>query len=404
MTVAIVLGAQWGDEGKGKLVDVLAARSDVIVRFQGGANAGHTVWTDQGKLVLHLLPSGVLHPHTTNIVATGCVVDPITLADEIKEVEARNVLLPAGRLLVSRRAHMITPIHRAVDRLTGGAIGTTGRGIGPAYGDRVLRRGIRLGDALDGDLGALLETQRDAWKAACGCSASELPEVGRCLAELRPALERVDMFLADTEAAISDALRNGRNILYEGAQGALLDIDHGSYPFVTSSSTAIGGAFTGGGVFLEFERRIGVCKAYSTRVGNGPFPTEIHGPQGDFLREQGHEYGATTGRPRRCGWLDLHLVKLAARTSGYTELALTKLDCLTGVDPIRVATHRTQHDEPVYRDLRGWKASIAQVQDFRHLPPECRAYIDLIEDQTGISVSLVSTGPHRDQLFEREVR
>jgi adenylosuccinate synthase len=402
MTATIVLGAQWGDEGKGKLVDVLAARADVVVRFQGGANAGHTVWNDQGKIVLHLLPSGVLHPHTQNVVATGCVVDPITMADEIAEILAKKITLEAGRLLVSRRAHMITPIHRAVDRLTGAAIGTTGRGIGPAYGDRVLRRGIRLGDALGPELGPLLGAQRDAWSCATGCSTADLPEVDRCLEELAPALDVLRPYLADTEDAIATAWREGRRILYEGAQGALLDIDHGTYPFVTSSSTSIGGAYTGGGVFLDFTRRIGVCKAYTTRVGNGPFPTEIHGPLGEALRERGHEYGATTGRPRRCGWLDLHLVAQAARTSGYTELALTKLDCLSESDPIRVATGRDDAGMPVYRDLPGWKGSIADAADFSHLPPAARAYIAFIEEQTGIPVTMVSTGPYRNELIEKE--
>jgi adenylosuccinate synthase len=395
MPATIVLGAQWGDEGKGKVVDALARESDVVVRFQGGANAGHTVRYGAITRILHLLPSGVLHPHTLNVVATGCVVDPLALAEEIASLSEAGSCLGPERLLVSLRCHLVTPVHRAVDRATGATIGTTGRGIGPCHGDRVLRRGIRLGDALQGDLAVLLEAQVRAWAPLV------LPTVDAMMADMAPALERLRPYAADTEAALAAALTRGDRILYEGAQGALLDVDHGTYPFVTSSSTAIGGAFTGGGVWIEFGRRIAVSKAYTTRVGNGPFPTEIAGDQAEALRERGHEYGSTTGRPRRCGWLDLPLLAQALRTSGFTEIALTKIDCLTGLDPIPVAVGRDPGDTPVYRRLEGWEADLGEVRRWVDLPAACQRYVEFIESALGIPVALVSTGPHRDQLIVR---
>ncbi len=395
MPATIVLGAQWGDEGKGKIVDALAHESDVVVRFQGGANAGHTVHHAGVTRVLHLLPSGVLHAHTRNVIATGCVVDPLALAAEIGDLGAAGFPLAPERLLVSERCHLVTPVHRAVDRATGAAIGTTGRGIGPCHGDRVLRRGIRLGDALEGRLPDLLSAQAAAWPGV------PYPSTEAMLEELAPALDVLRPHAADTEAVLATAIAERARILYEGAQGALLDIDHGTYPFVTSSSTAIGGAFTGGGVWVEFPRRIGVSKAYTTRVGNGPFPTEIIGPGANALRERGREYGATTGRPRRCGWLDLPLLARAARTSGYTEIALTKLDCLTGLQPVPVAVGRNAEGLPVFRDLDGWADEIDEVRAWGDLPPACRRYVEFVETTLGIPVVLVSTGPRRDQLLAR---
>ncbi|MBN1336912.1 MAG: adenylosuccinate synthase [Deltaproteobacteria bacterium] len=395
MPATIVLGAQWGDEGKGKVVDALASASDVVVRFQGGANAGHTVQHAGVTSILHLLPSGVLQPHTRNVIASGCVVDPFALLEEIRTLVESGTELAPGRLLVSGRCHLVTPIHRAVDQATGGAVGTTGRGIGPCHGDRILRRGLRIRDALDGFLEERLAAQIASW----GAGSLGLDEPALLAAQMAPVLETLAPYVADTEAALAEALARDERVLYEGAQGALLDIDHGTYPFVTSSSTTIGGAFTGGGVWVTFERRIGVVKAYTTRVGNGPFPTEIEGPTAEFLRERGREYGATTGRPRRCGWLDLPLLAQAVRTNGYTEIALTKIDCLTGLDPVRVATGRDPDGAPVYREMEGWGSDIGEVRDWDDLPRACREYVGFIETALGVPIALLSTGPGRDQLL-----
>ncbi len=403
MTTCIVMGSQWGDEGKGKVVDLLARGADVVVRFQGGANAGHTIWHGQRKVVLHQLPSGVLTPGCLNLVGNGSVVDPERLVEELAELAAIGVRPGPDALAVSSLAHLVTPIHKWVDGLAGGHIGTTGRGIGFAYADKARRVGVRAGALLDGTLATAIAQQLEQhqpWLDAHDPGAG--PELLRRIELFTRACDQLRPFVRDIRPELHDALQAGSNVLYEGAQGALLDLDHGTYPFVTSSSTAIGGALTGTGVYTPFEHRFAVVKAYTTRVGNGPFPTELHGPIGEDLRARGHEYGATTGRPRRCGWLDLHLLREAARTSGYSGIALTKLDCLSGLPELRVATGRDADGQPVYATLPGWSEDILGAPSLEALPANARAYLDFITEQLGVPISILSTGPDRDQTLVLE--
>ena len=403
MTTCIVMGSQWGDEGKGKVVDLLARGAHVVVRFQGGANAGHTIWHGQRKVVLHQLPSGVLTPGCLNLVGNGSVVDAGLLLGELAELAAVGVVPTPATLAISSTAHLVTPIHKAVDAIAGGHIGTTGRGIGFAYADKARRVGVRAHALLDGSFGqAMLDQleQHRPWleahdPGACDELLRRIELFTRDCDQLRP-------FVRDIRPELHSALLAGRNVLYEGAQGALLDLDHGTYPFVTSSSTAIGGALTGTGVYTHFDHRIAVVKAYTTRVGNGPFPTELHGYLGEDLRARGHEYGATTGRPRRCGWLDLHLLREATRTSGYSGIALTKLDCLSGLPELRVATGRDAAGHPAYATLPGWSEDILGASDHRSLPANARAYLDFITEQLGVPISILSTGPDRDQTLVLE--
>ena len=361
MSNCIVMGSQWGDEGKGKLVDLLAAKARAVVRFQGGANAGHTIIAGNRKYVLHLLPSGVLTPGCVSVIGTGCVVDPDELAAEIDLLATQGVILTPKNLIISHQAHLVTPAHRELDKSEGSRIGTTGRGIGPAYADKARRTGLRA-ESLTGKLGS---------------------------------------YVGDATQAIAEIARAGGNILYEGAQGTMLDLDHGTYPFVTSSSTTIGSAYSGGGVYLEFDWRIAVIKAYATRVGHGPFPTELTDKTGTWLQEQGREFGATTGRPRRCGWLDLHLLKRAFVISGFNYIALTKLDCLRGLESIHVATDRSGDDEPTYKVLPGWHDDIRNCRTFAALPSACREYVDFIEGELGQPVGIISTGPDRAETIVR---
>ncbi len=403
MSTCIVMGSQWGDEGKGKVVDLLAREADVVVRFQGGANAGHTIWHGDRKVVLHQLPSGVLTPGCLNLVGNGSVVDLELLVDELADVAEAGVVPTAESLAISSLAHLVTPIHKRVDAIAGGKIGTTGRGIGFAYADKARRVGVRASALVDGSLHqAMLEQleQHRPWldshdPGACDELLRRIELFTRAFDQLRP-------LVRDIRPELHSALQAGRNVLYEGAQGALLDLDHGTYPFVTSSSTAIGGALTGTGVYTAFDRRIAVVKAYTTRVGHGPFPTELHGALGDDLRARGHEYGATTGRPRRCGWLDLHLLRHATRASGYNGIALTKLDCLSGLPELKVAVDRDASGEPVYATLPGWEQDILGAPSLEVLPANARAYLDFITDQLGVPISILSTGPDRDQTLVLE--
>jgi adenylosuccinate synthase len=403
MTTAIVMGSQWCDEGKGKVVDLLARGAEVVVRFQGGATAGHTIWHGQRKVVLHQLPSGVLTPGCLNLVGNGCVVDLELLVGELAEIAAVGVEPTPASLAISSLAHLVTPIHKAIDAIAGGRIGTTGRGIGFAYADKAQRIGVRAVALVDGSLHqamlAQLEQHRPWLEAhdpgACDELLRRIELFTRAFDQLRP-------FVRDIRPELHSALLDERNVLYEGAQGALLDLDHGTYPFVTSSSTAIGGALTGTGVYTPFHHRIAVVKAYTTRVGHGPFPTELHGPIGEDLRARGREYGATTGRPRRCGWLDLHLLREATRASGYTGIALTKLDCLSGLPELRVATGRDARGEPVYATLPGWSQDILGAPSLASLPANARAYLDFITEQLGVPISILSTGPDRDQTLVLE--
>lgn len=396
---AIVLGAQWGDEGKGRVVDILAADSEVVVRYQGGANAGHTVFADGNKYVFHLLPSGVLHPEALNIIAHGCVVDPIALAREIKGASDAGILISPKNLIISAGAHMVTPAHRFMDSLLGGHIGTTGRGIGPAYSDRAQRTGIRLSSILDGSLRRLWGAQALHYRRVTErLHEKEFPDLDAQTNLMMAAAKLLQPYIGDTAAAIRSAIWRGKNILYEGAQGALLDLDQGSYPYVTSSNTTIGSAYSGGGVFLEFDRRIAVMKAYATRVGNGPFPTEQNNETGEFLRGRGKEFGATTGRPRRCGWLDLHMMKPVFAANGFNEIVLTKIDCLAGLDKIFAAVGRDDEGKPVYQAFAGW-GDVAGTRLYGKLPAECRKFVEFIKDYLRVDVTMISTGPRREQII-----
>jgi len=398
----IVTGAQWGDEGKGKVVDALADRVDMIVRFQGGANAGHTIVFDGRRFVLHLLPSGVLSPGKMSVIGNGCVVDIEQLAEEIREVREAGFEITPETLALSDKAHVVTPSHRHADRLQAGWIGTTGRGIGPCYTDKTRRHGIRLGAVLDGSFEQRLLAQTAAWQREVDAPEdAPFPEAGADLLRMEDALVEVAPFIADTREMIHEAAEAGREILFEGAQGALLDVDHGTYPFVTSSSTTIGGAFTGAGVFLEFKNRIGVVKAYTTRVGEGPFPTEQDNAAGEVLRTRGSEFGATTGRPRRCGWLDLPLLREAAVTNGYNALVLTKLDVLSGLETIPVAVGRGADGAAVYDERPGWEEPLDSAASDEDLPGACRDYIAFIEDALDVPVDMASCGPDRCQTITR---
>ncbi len=401
----IVLGSQWGDEGKGKITNLLAERADLVARFQGGANAGHTVVIGEQTLILHQVPSGITSKGAMNVIGNGCVIDLIGLADEIRELREAGVEVSPDNLMLSSKAHLVTPVHRLIDGLRGGRIGTTGRGIGPCYSDKARRTGIRAESALDGTLTERYEKQvQECREVLETWHAGEVDDVEVALSSdaLVEAAAEIAPYIGDAAETISKAYQAGKSVLYEGAQGTFLDIDHGTYPFVTSSNTTIGGAFTGTGVFIEFGRRIGIVKAYTTRVGNGPFPTELTNDLGVKIRERGHEYGATTGRPRRCGWLDLDLVRRATIANGFNEIALTKLDVLSMLDSIDVALSYDPEGRPEYRTLQGWATPIDDVRKFDDLPELCRAYVTFIEEQIGVPARTVSVGPERDQTIIRE--
>lgn len=426
MPAAVVIGAQWGDEGKGKVVDILAADADVIVRYQGGNNAGHTLVVDGQKTVLHLVPSGVLHEGKVCVIGNGVVVDPKILAGEIDALRARGFLRDDSLLRISDRAHVILPHHRAIDqareRLRGeGRIGTTGRGIGPTYEDKMARVGIRFADLVDPEVfeQALAATLREKNLYLREILGAEALDLDHTLAEYRALAERFAPHVGDTATFLHDALAAGRRVLFEGGQGTMLDIDHGTYPYVTSSNTTAGGVCTGSGVApRQIDTVVGIAKAYTTRVGSGPFPTELHGDLGERLRKDGDEYGATTGRPRRCGWFDAVVVRHAVRLNGMDGLALTKLDVLTGVDPIRVCVayeHRGRRIDafpaslavlrdvtPVYEDLPGWTEPITGARSIADLPASARAYVQRLEALTGVPALMVSVGAGREQTIVRE--
>jgi adenylosuccinate synthase len=416
----VIIGAQWGDEGKGKVVDLYTEFADVVVRFGGGANAGHTMVAQGQKLVTHLVPSGVLHGGKPCVLGGGMVIDPTVLLDEIAALKARGLLADDRDLVVSDRAHVIFPYHRAIDALRErgqGAIGTTKRGIGPAYESKTGRRGIRTGDLLRPDrLRALLARNLEE-------ANPTLVRLGGTALDLDPLLvdglawgRALERYLADTSVYLYRAYRQGRDILFEGAQGTLLDVDHGTYPYVTSASTVAAGACTGTGLGpTVIDTVIGICKAYSTRVGGGPFPTEIHGGLEERLRQAGDEYGATTGRPRRVGWLDLAALRYAVRVNGLAGLALTKLDVLCGVHPIRVCVGyrvagRTLEEipldpddiqvaEPIYEDLEGFTTDIQHVREFDDLPASVKRLIRRIETLGETPIVLISVGPSRAETI-----
>jgi adenylosuccinate synthase len=416
-----VLGAQWGDEGKGKIVDLLTAHFSIVARYQGGHNAGHTVYVNGAKFILRLVPSGILHPDITCVIGNGVVVDPKALFAEVDEL-AKNGIAVGNRIVISDKAHLILPYHRDLDLLSEARrgerkIGTTSRGIGPAYEDKIARRGIRVGDLNDPK--GLEENVRDNVTARNRLVQDTTMEWKPVLEELLKYAERLRPMIRDVSVLLADAMRAGQSIMFEGAQGTLLDIDHGTYPYVTSSNASIGGVCTGLGVPPRaIGRVLGVVKAYTTRVGEGPFPTELSGEMGNRLRESGSEYGAVTGRPRRCGWYDAVAVRYAARINGLDGLALTKLDVLDGLERIDICTSyrcggRTLKDfpsdvlqlaacEPVYESMAGWSAPTAGVRRFDQLPEEARKYIARLEEVSGVRASIVSTGSERDDTIVRE--
>jgi adenylosuccinate synthase len=416
----VVVGAQWGDEGKGKLVDVIAERADWVVRYQGGANAGHTVKIGDRGFVLHQIPSGILHPGVRCAIGNGVVLDPDTLFTEIDEL-VRDGVDVEGRLYVSDRAHLVLPYHKLVDGESAAskAIGTTGRGIGPAYEDKIARRGVRVLDLRHPErLRELVaagiahaNAQLTAFGSAKRASAEETVQL---LERLAP---RLLPLADDVGLAITRAQRAGAAVLLEGAQGSLLDVDHGTYPYVTSSNTTSGGAATGVGIApRSLDAVIGVVKAYTTRVGNGPLPTELDEPLASEMRKLGNEFGATTGRPRRCGWFDAVVVRYAARVNGLTGLAVTKLDVLDTLDKVALGTAyqvgSERHEEfpgdlqalegatPVYEWFDGWKTSTAGARKMSELPAAARRYLDRVRELAGTPIAYVSVGTKRDQIIE----
>jgi len=427
MPATSVIGAQWGDEGKGKIIDLIADRADVVVRFQGGANAGHTVIVEGEKFVFHLLPSGVLHEGKLNVVGNGVVVDPAVLLDEIEQFESRGLKL-RERLLLSGAAHCVMPYHRVIDGLQEGEkagvkIGTTGRGIGPAYADKANRSGIRLWDLVDEDrlrvrIHANVAEVNRFIVAVHGADPLE-PEA--LFETAREQGRRLAPMVKETGALLRKLLAEGKHVFFEGAQGVLLDLDHGTYPYVTSSNADSLGIAAGAGVPpAAVGHQIGVAKAYCTRVGSGPFPSELHDEIGERIRSGGSEFGATTGRPRRCGWFDVPAARYSAQLCGFEGLALTKLDVLSGmeeiglvvgydieglgrVDEYPVDTHLIERAKPVIETFPGWTENIRDVRSFDGLPANCRSFIDLICDRVGVPWELISVGPGRESTIIRSV-
>ncbi|RJQ52528.1 MAG: adenylosuccinate synthase [Nitrospiraceae bacterium] len=434
MSNIVVVGVQWGDEGKGKIVDLLTEKAHVVARYQGGHNAGHTVIIKNEKYVLHVIPSGVLHKGKTCIIGNGVVIEPMSLIEEIEGLKKRNIYI-GKNLYISGGSHVIMPYHTMLDGKNEEAkgskkIGTTGRGIGPAYCDKMSRTGFRMIDLLDGkgfreklkenlkDVNFLLENKFHNKKMSLEKVYSQYMRYAEYLAP----------FITDTVVLLNNLIEKGKNVLFEGAQGTLLDVDHGTYPFVTSSSASVGGVCTGLGVSpMKIDGIVGVMKAYTTRVGGGPFPTELNDKLGEEIRLKGGEYGATTGRPRRCGWLDFVSLKHAIRINGFTGIALTKLDVLDELDTLKVCTAYTYEDpykrcecskkgvacrftdmpqdsrvlegcRPVYKEIKGWKTSTQGVKKLKDLPRQARAYIDYISESLNVNIDIVSTGQRRDEV------
>lgn len=423
MSVVAIVGAQWGDEGKGKIVDIYTEFADVVVRYAGGPNAGHTLVVGDDKLVVRLLPSGILRPGTMSVLGQGMVVDPDVLLGEIDELVRRGHKDVTSRLVLSDRAHLILPYHVLVDTLretsapAGRAIGTTKKGIGPSYEDKARRTGLRAGDLRHpARLKERVETALAAWAPTITALGGTVPDAAPIVASLEAAAKRLVPLLRDTSALVSDAVRQNRRVMLEGAQGTLLDLDHGTYPFVTSSSAVAGGASVGAGIGPNrIGTVIGITKAYTTRVGAGPFPTELGNAEGDHLREVGAEFGSVTGRPRRTGWLDLPALRYAARVNGFDGLALTKLDVLTGLSKLKVCiAYDTPEGRvrdlpldlldsgsitPVYTELEGWQEKLESARVLDELPSAARAYIRFLETETGAPIYLVSVGPRRAETI-----
>lgn len=417
----VVLGLQWGDEGKGKIVDVLTPGYDAVARFQGGPNAGHSIYFGDKSFVLHTVPSGIFRPDTCNLIGNGVVIDPVILLEEIHAIEKMGIDV-RSKLFISKRAHLILPTHRLLDAASERAkgdkkVGTTGKGIGPAYTDKIARNGLRAGDMLLPDF-----TERYEALAAAHMSHKDMPSQVDSSAWMNAVKELTETMrdnIVDGEIVVNEWLRQGKRILAEGAQGSLLDIDFGSYPYVTSSNTLCAGACTGLGVAPTHIGKVyGIFKAYCTRVGAGPFPTELNDETGEHLRKLGHEFGATTGRPRRCGWLDLVALKHAIMLNGATSLIMMKSDVLDGFETIKVCVaYRTKDgstldyfpmyaDEqelvPVYKEFKGWCADTTACRTYEELPEQLKEYIRFIEKETSVSVDIVSVGPNRDNTIVRE--
>jgi adenylosuccinate synthase len=424
MPAHVIIGAQWGDEGKGKIADLLAAGADVVARYGGGDNAGHTVVLGDKTFKFHLLPSGMLYPDVTCLLGNGMVINPETLIRELDALEGE--LERHARLVISDRAHLVMPYHRALDGVAevargSGAIGTTRRGIGPAYSDKAARRGLRVHELLWGERELTVRIRESAALAneILGRVYDQAPcDVEEMVKKYLGYARRLAPLVDDVSVILDGALRDGKVVLCEGAQGVLLDIDHGTYPYVTSSYPSIGGALLGLGMGPRYlERIVGVAKAYTTRVGAGPFPSELFDEVGDSLVEVGHEYGTTTGRRRRVGWLDLVILRYAARINGLTEIALTKLDVLSGLERLRACVAykcdglRLAHFpadptllrscRPVYEDLPGWEEEIGDARTFAELPAAARSYVEWIESHLGLPITLISVGPERSQTVVR---
>ena len=426
MSNVVIVGAQWGDEGKGKIVDLFTSWADVVVRYQGGANAGHTLVVGGVKTVLHLVPSGILHPGKKCIIGNGVVVDPEALMEEIDLLKSRGLMTDPHQLVVSENAHVILPWHKRIDagrekQKGKAAIGTTGRGIGPCYEDKVARRGLRIRDlvkldALKEKLGARID-EANAQIKALGGEKVELKALIEWATKLGA---RVEPYVDNASEKLAHEIERGRAVLFEGAQGTLLDIDHGTYPFVTSSNTVAGNAAVGSGIGpTSIHSVIGITKAYTTRVGNGPLPTELNDATGERLRSVGAEFGATTGRPRRCGWFDALVLRYAARVNGLSGLALTKLDVLTGLDKLLIAVsyklsngkvvHEFPSDpdllaeaQPIYEELPGWKEPLGDLREYSELPANAKHYVERVEQLVGVEAIAVSVGAERGQTIVRK--
>jgi len=424
MATVVVVGTQWGDEGKGKIVDLLTGHADLIVRFQGGNNAGHTLVVDGQKYIFHLIPSGILYENKKCAIGNGVVLDPSVLIEELDELASKGMAVSPDRFKISFNTHLIMPYHKALDhareaaKSEGKKIGTTGRGIGPCYEDKIVRNGIKVGDLLDPEL---FREKLEANVAEKNFLLTKLlnaegldPEP--IYKEYMEYAEKLEPYIDNVSMLIDDVRKAGGNILFEGAQGTQLDIDHGTYPFVTSSNTVAGGACCGAGIGpSNIDYVVGICKAYTTRVGGGPFPTELFDEIGDLIQKKGAEFGATTGRKRRCGWLDGVVLNDAVRLNGLNGIAITKLDVMSGIDPLKICyeyqvdgetfnympsnIRKVERLKPIYREVPGWSEDISQVRTFEDLPSKARDYIKTIEEMSGTPVILVSVGPDRDQTI-----
>jgi adenylosuccinate synthase len=421
MSNLIVLGAQWGDEGKGKIVDLFSDRFDIVARYQGGHNAGHTVYIGEKKFVLKLIPSGILRPGVQAVIGNGVVIDPGALLEEMKTLEAAGIDVTA-QLRISNRAHVIFPFHRMVEKVSEGrtdrvAIGTTSRGIGPCYEDKIGRRGVRMADLVNGDFEAMYQNlSADKVTLAKAFHVAEPIDFGAILDQYRGFAAKLEPVVCDTAYLLNSSIRAGKRILFEGAQGTMLDIDHGTYPFVTSSSATAGGACTGTGVPpTRIGGVLGVSKAYVTRVGGGPFPTELNDEFGEHIRKRGNEFGSVTGRPRRCGWFDAPLLRYTSAINGFDSIILTKLDVLDELDEVKVCvaykvngkvvddmpatSSHLDSIEPVYETLPGWKSATRSMTDPATLPPRARDYLNFLEREVGVEIGCISTGPERNETM-----